>query len=172
MGAPAATRPAAAVLQRSAYPTTSGSSRPTSATLSVIGEPQQHGNWCWAAVCVSILKFFGKSSTITQTDLANTYVGGLDKQYDPADVLNIYSVYDGVDKEFPAKAVCDCLIDGYPVLVMIKRMTDRHYLLIRGFRETSKAIQYLVYDPDGGSENWRAKSSIASSIVGVVYTKR
>lgn len=141
-------------------------------TLSVIGEVQQNGNWCWASVCVSILKFFGKSSTITQTDLANTYVSGQDAQYDPADVLKAYSVYDGDDTGFPADKVCDCLIDGYPVLVMIKRMKDRHYLLIRAFQATSKAIQYLVYDPYGGAENWHAKSGIASSIVGVVYTKR
>jgi hypothetical protein len=64
------------------------------------------------------------------------------------------------------------LDDNVPVVVMVKRGTDRHYLLATGYRPTNQGFQYKIFDPADGSSRWAPKTGIASSIVGVVYTKR
>src|SRR6185369_3371623 len=69
--------------------------------IAITCQTQEERNWCWAAVVASVNNYyaqkFGKRPTVTQTDLANKYVGGRDEQYDPFTVLVDLKLSNGTD---------------------------------------------------------------------------
>ncbi|HXS98815.1 MAG TPA: papain-like cysteine protease family protein [Candidatus Limnocylindrales bacterium] len=146
------------------------------ANLTLRVERQMMSEWCWAAVSVSVDRFFRPDSTHTQCEIAGLVLkkiccpGQLNVQTDACNVPGFLgSVFgklhllegDPGDKPLPFADIQKEIDGGRPVCVLIKWLesdgkpgTRGHFIVIQGYTVTPAQKQFVsIGDPLYGSSS-------------------
>lgn len=128
-------------------------------------DPQEMGLWCWAAVSLSIDKYFNNASTRSQCSIAS-FIKDRDCCNDrPAcnEVAELHQALVHVgrfQRMFPGRltfaAVRDSIRAGFPVCVRIGWWpSGGHYVVITGYSVTDAGEPFVtVSDPLYESGSW------------------
>ena len=143
-----------------------GGFAPQSNRLDIQMEVQNHTQWCWAAVSVSVAAFLDHSSAWTQCSLATQvkqvdccegYTDDCDRGEVLSKPLEVVGVYDGFrSTPLPYVQVKQTIEQSLPVCCFIDwhrrlRAWDTSWLSAVGWRETSGTVYLDVFDPSDGS---------------------
>lgn len=145
-------------------PTTLGPSEPAHPViLPYTTYFQRRSNWCWAAVAVSVARFYDPRSTITQCEIANQVLGRDDCCIGGAgpERCNVQTTLSAslasVGRDFgrePADAnVARRLLERQqPVGIFIRwSPTSGHFAALTGFSASPAGTEFVVADPKYGN---------------------
>ena len=149
------------------------------ATIDFEIQKQQHSNWCWAAVAVSVERYFDPDSTWCQCRLASRMakkeklkVAGCGTCKQPKGVsekcnlpwelqkaLRIVKRLTGKPKgsRLSFRKIKELLKAGRPVCARIVwgGGTAAHFVVISGCFKTKSGVRWVdIEDPDSGSSTW------------------
>ena len=126
---------------------------------------QRRSFWCWAAVAMSIARFYRPESAITQCWIANRTLGRSDCCFDGpdtepcnvqaalSDALRVVDHY--VDQRAADVAEVRRQIDQErPVGIFIRwSPTDGHFASICGYSDSPRGTEFVVADPRYGNRS-------------------
>ena len=124
---------------------------------------QRRSNWCWAAVAVSVARFYDRRSTVTQCEITNQVLGRDDccvggTGPDQCNVQTTLSAGLGaVGRDFgrqPADAnlARRLLARQQPVGIFIQwSPTSGHFAALTGFIASPAGTEFVVADPKYGN---------------------
>jgi hypothetical protein len=135
---------------------------------------QRRSFWCWAAVAMSIARFYRPDSAVTQCWIANTTLGRSDCCFDGvgscnvqaalSDALRAVGHYAG-QQEADEAEVCRQIDRNRPVGIFIRwSPEDGHFASICGYGETPLGLEFVVADPRYGN-----RAVLASELLGRRY---
>jgi hypothetical protein len=141
-----------------------GQGSPAQMLLSYVTYFQRRTFWCWAAVAMSIARFYKPDAeSVTQCRIVNSTLGRSDCCFDGADsgscnvqarlsdALQSVGHYGGQQEADVAEA-CSQIDQQRPVGIFIRwSPADGHFASICGYGETPLGLEFVVADPRYGN---------------------
>lgn len=122
-------------------------------------QAQQQSNWCWAAISVSMTKFYNSNSQLEQCSLVNNRLGRTDCCQDGSSkqcnqTQSIYKVLPQLGVSASPHAGQQSFIElseqiqlGHPLVLILMRGLDAHYAVLSGVGANETVT---IKDPMGG----------------------
>jgi hypothetical protein len=122
---------------------------------------QRRPFWCWAAVAMSIDRYYDRDSTVTQCQIAGRVLrrsdccsadklGGCDRQTSLRKALRAVNRYHGSHRADSGLA-CRLLDRGQPVGIFIQwTRTTGHFAALCGYTVSTSGLEFVVADPRYG----------------------
>ncbi|AUC75982.1 papain-like cysteine protease family protein [Olleya sp. Bg11-27] len=108
-------------------------------------ELQAGQRMCWAAVAITVSKFYDKESESNQIDLAKDVFGeNYDQFYSPESALSIYNnLSSELNRSLTRAEISEELINGRPITACMKHFVGWHLVVIYGISQN----KLLIADP-------------------------
>ena len=124
--------------------------------LNVAMEQQAQSEWCWAAVAVSVAKFYCPAILIEQCDIANHLLGqtnccpknpACNKQFGLMKALQFKDNYVTIKGTLEFDQLAAEIDLGQPLAARVSVELNGHFLVIDGYEETSVGNVISIRDP-------------------------
>jgi ABC-type bacteriocin/lantibiotic exporter with double-glycine peptidase domain len=134
-------------------------------------EEQEKSRWCWAAVAVSIAKFYNHDIQVSQLQLATTFLGSENNNHvqPPQKAIEWVKHYKSMqERPLTLEEIYLSLMEGNPIAACMRYFIGWHLVIIYGI---STDGQLYIADPQHGYTTTEYKDFIPSYLDNYSWTQ-